>query len=132
VTEKEIECGELTTFAIVVFDVNGLKAVNDLLGHQAGDRFIKEACSIICEIFKHSPVFRVGGDEFVAFAKGVDYVNIDNLMEQIDNSNRENAASGGIVIAAGMARYNGHESIRDVFERADATMYKEKKRLKGK
>ena len=132
VTEKQIECGELTTFAMIVFDVNGLKAVNDVLGHQAGDRFIREACGIICNIFKHSPVFRIGGDEFVAFLKGTDYVNIDFLMEQFNSGNRKNAASGGIVIAAGVAKYNGNESIREVFERADAAMYKEKKRLKGR
>ena len=117
VTEKQIECGELTTFAMIVFDVNGLKAVNDVLGHQAGDRFIREACGIICNIFKHSPVFRIGGDEFVAFLKGTDYVNIDFLMEQFNSGNRKNAASGGIVIAAGVAKYNGNESIRDVSER---------------
>ena len=132
VTEKQIECGELTTFAMIVFDVNGLKAVNDVLGHQAGDRFIREACGIICNIFKHSPVFRIGGDEFVAFLKGTDYVNIDFLMEQFHSGNRKNASGGGIVIAAGVARYNGNESIREVFERADAEMYKEKKRLKGR
>ena len=46
-------------FAVAVFDINGLKAVNDTQGHQAGDRFLKRGCSTICNIFKRSPVFNV-------------------------------------------------------------------------
>ena len=61
---KQIDEGDNTAFAIVVCDVNNLKLVNDTLGHKTGDKYIKKACITICSIFKHSPVFRVGGDEF--------------------------------------------------------------------
>ena len=59
-------------FAVAVCDVNGLKAINDTLGHQAGDKLIREASMLICNTFKHSPVYRVGGDEFVVILIGQD------------------------------------------------------------
>lgn len=49
-------------FAVVVCDVNGLKKINDTLGHKAGDEYIREACRMVCHIFQHYPVYRVGGD----------------------------------------------------------------------
>ena len=54
-------------FAVVMIDINGLKAVNDNYGHANGDLYIKGCCHIICEVFKHSPVYRIGGDEFAVF-----------------------------------------------------------------
>ena len=59
-------------FAIVILDVNDLKKVNDNDGHKAGDQYLRNACKIICDIFKHSPVFRIGGDEFAVIAQGSD------------------------------------------------------------
>ena len=128
--EEQLQHGEITNYAIVVFDINGLKEINDTLGHQAGDRFIIEGCSIICNIFKRSPVFRVGGDEFVTIAKGDDFVRLDHLLDQVEYLNRDHIAHGGIVIAAGKAIAGKNETIKTVFERADAAMYENKKRLK--
>ncbi len=118
------------SFAIVVLDVNGLKLINDTKGHQAGDRYLMDACEIICRIFKHSPVFRVGGDEFAIIAQGLDYDNIDGLMGDLADINEENRKAGKVVVAGGMARYNGDRSVAAVFERADALMYENKKMLK--
>ncbi len=127
---EEIENGKEVEFAIVVFDLNGLKEINDTKGHQAGDIFIKEGCSIICRIFQHSPVFRVGGDEFVVIAKDGDYRNINVLMEKLSETNERNIESGGVVIAGGMARFYGDRNVSAVFERADNNMYKNKTDLK--
>lgn len=68
-----IQSGDQEPFAVVVCDVNNLKAVNDLYGHKEGDAYIKRACARICGVFSHSPVFRIGGDEFVAILSGEDY-----------------------------------------------------------
>jgi electron-transferring-flavoprotein dehydrogenase len=68
-----IEKGEQEPFAVAVFDINDLKKVNDLHGHKEGDACIRAACKKICTIFDHSPVFRVGGDEFIAILSGADY-----------------------------------------------------------
>ncbi len=134
-TEKEfnerIAAGEISEFAVVVFDLNGLKNINDTLGHQAGDEFIKEGCSIICKFFKHSPVFRIGGDEFVAIAKGCDYVKIDSIMTEFKKHNIKNKLKHRVVVAAGMSLYNADGSLAPVFERADEEMYRNKKELKN-
>ncbi len=78
-----LEDGEPMQFAIVIFDVNGLKQVNDTLGHNAGDRYIKDACEMICTSFKRSPIFRIGGDEFAVIAQGASYEHLDEQIEAI-------------------------------------------------
>ena len=117
---------------MIVFDVNGLKNVNDTLGHQAGDRYIQGASRIICDIFKHSPVFRVGGDEFVVIAQGFDdYTHLDERRAEVERYNAKAIQSHGIVIACGMARLAGDASMDAVFQRADHAMYENKAALKA-
>ena len=128
---KHIDKGDKKLhFAIVVFDVNDLKKVNDTLGHNRGDLLIKQASQIICDTFKHSPVFRVGGDEFAVIAQDRDYDNIDELLEKIHESNRQNIGTENAVIACGMARFETEKNVSAVFERADVKMYENKKKLK--
>ncbi|MCR4653326.1 MAG: EAL domain-containing protein [Eubacterium sp.] len=127
---KKIRSGEKTEFSIAVFDINDLKIINDTFGHQAGDRYILEASQIICRIFQHSPVFRLGGDEFCVISQGQDYKKIDALMEKIARLNEKHKISGQVVLAAGMAKYKNEKRVSDVFGRADREMYSNKKALK--
>ncbi|MCR5268180.1 MAG: diguanylate cyclase, partial [Lachnospiraceae bacterium] len=83
--EETVQAGidsgeEPLSFAIVVCDANNLKTINDSEGHAAGDVYIRESAKLLCDVFDHSPVFRIGGDEFVAFLKGADYENREELM----------------------------------------------------
>lgn len=119
-----------TEFAVVVCDINGLKIVNDTMGHKAGDIFIKSAFTIICNVFKHSPVFRIGGDEFVIICQGHDYEHIDELMDEMNLSNTNNKKTGEVQIACGMARFDEDENVGAVFEKADELMYRHKAQLK--
>lgn len=118
-------------FAIVMMDVNDLKKINDTAGHQAGDQYLRDACKIICDTFKHSPVFRVGGDEFTVIAQGSDYTRIDELVGKMREHNTEAALTGGIDIACGMARFEDDACVASVYERADHSMYEDKKTLKA-
>ena len=118
-------------FAIVFLDVNDLKRVNDTAGHQAGDQLIRGACKIICDTFKHSPVFRVGGDEFAVISQGHDYDHVEELVAQLGEHNAQARGAGGIVVACGMARYENDSCVAAVFERADQNMYKNKAALKA-
>jgi diguanylate cyclase (GGDEF)-like protein len=134
IIDTKIDNGEQEPFALVVCDINNLKAVNDLYGHREGDTCIKNACAKICGIFSHSPVFRIGGDEFVAILSGEDYFRRKKLMEQInavpiDRSKIRN----GETIAAGMSEYNEerHSSFTIMFEEADKAMYERKQFLKS-
>ncbi len=121
---------QVPQFAIVMLDVNDLKKVNDSKGHQAGDEYLKEASHFICDTFKKSPVYRVGGDEFVVLAEGSDYVRIEELVGEVRQHNKEALANDGVIIACGMARYDRDECVASVFERADHRMYENKNLLK--
>lgn len=122
----------VSAFRIVVFDLNGLKAVNDTQGHQAGDQYIKDACRIICVTFKHSPVYRIGGDEFVAIMEGEDYDNRDTLLTSFEKKMDDNLAQGKVNIAHGWSDYSPEtdNTFREIFERADEKMYERKKQMK--
>ncbi len=121
-------------FAIAVCDMNDLKRVNDIKGHKAGDEYIRSAAKLLCDVFDHSPVFRIGGDEFVIFLRGEDYVNREDLVSHLRETIMANMIDqSGPVIAIGMSEYRqGEDSgISEVFERADNRMYEDKKQLKS-
>ena len=128
--EYTIKETEEPKFAISIIDINDLKYVNDNMGHQAGDKWIREACRIVCTTFKHSPVFRVGGDEFCVISQGDDYENLEELVQVIRDHNKEAVASGGVVIACGTAKYSKGDAVADVYKRADDAMYANKVELK--
>ncbi len=124
-------------FGIVMVDVNGLKAINDKYGHEFGNKLIIGVCNIICEVFQHSPVFRVGGDEFVAVIRGQDYNNREELVGRLKHIYEENAGNMAVQpwerysAAVGLAVYEKGDSAASVFNRADQEMYKEKVAMKA-
>ena len=121
-------------FALVVCDSNNLKMINDTLGHAAGDEYIRASAQILCDIFVHSPVFRVGGDEFVVFLRGSDFSSRKELMEKLRSKVIENQKNGdGVALASGMAEYQPETDsfVSEVFDRADKEMYADKQSLKA-
>ncbi len=133
--QKRVNAEEIDEFAIVMCDLNDLKKINDTRGHKAGDKYIKDSCKMICRVFTHSPVFRIGGDEFVAVLVGEDYENREELLEGLRKQVLENIKNDDIiVVATGMADYDSETDPRvtDVFERADKLMYENKRSLKNK
>jgi diguanylate cyclase (GGDEF)-like protein len=121
-------------FGFAVCDINDLKKVNDTQGHKAGDEYIKASAKLLCDTFVHSPVFRIGGDEFVIFLRSDDYTNRRKLIADLKQTVINNQKSGqGPVIAIGTADYNQDtdSNVNDVFERADEAMYENKRWLKG-
>ena len=122
-------------FTIVVLDVNDLKRINDTEGHAAGDEYIKNSAMLLCEIFAHSPVFRVGGDEFVVFLRGGDYTNREKLMKKLRTRVQDNCQSDtGPILASGIAEYvpETDSLVSEIFDRADKEMYENKQSLKKK
>lgn len=128
-----IRQGEQGPFAVVVCDINNLKAVNDLYGHNEGDACIKKACSKICNVFSHSPVFRVGGDEFVVLLSGNDYNQRAMLMERINAVPKDRSQiKMGDTISAGMVEFrkSQHLSLQSIAAEADKAMYERKQFMK--
>ena len=132
--DQRIQDGNLHDFGLIVFDLNDLKKTNDTKGHDAGDQYIKEGCALICNKFKHSPVYRIGGDEFVAFLSGEDYKNHNTLIEDFHKTILKNLSSGKVVVAYGFADYATlpEKGFMRLFEIADKRMYECKQELKAK
>ena len=131
--EQRILNGSVSEFGLVVFDVNDLKNINDTQGHEQGDYHIRSACNYICRQFKQSPVYRIGGDEFLIILEGEDYMNRQRYMRVFDEKIDRNKAEGLPVVSSGMAVYvpDGTDDFDTVFARADANMYERKKKLKS-
>ncbi|MBR4718692.1 MAG: diguanylate cyclase [Lachnospiraceae bacterium] len=136
--QSEINMESNLKFAIAMFDVNSLKLINDNRGHDAGDAYLVRACRLICNVFKHSPVYRIGGDEFVAVLDGGDYEKRDELMAEIRS--RMNPYTDSmplpldyISIACGMAVFDpqNDRTVQDIVKRADEEMYKNKAEIKA-
>ena len=120
-------------FAIAIFDLNDLKTINDCFGHKAGDQYIIRASHVIRDHFKHSPIFRIGGDEFVALLEGRDYEDRDALQHSFDKMMDEaNRQRNTLIIAMGLSDYDEEEdhAFHHVFARADHEMYLRKRQLK--
>lgn len=135
--ERRIKDGK-SDFGIAVFDINNLKQVNDNYGHEAGDELIISSCHVICITFSHSPVYRIGGDEFVAILHNENLKNVQELMyelsENAEKANNEDEKLYKISIAAGYAVFDPErdKSFSDVFNRADTDMYRNKAETKKK
>ena len=124
-------------FAIGVFDCDFLKVINDQYGHIKGDIYLKNACCTICDVFKHSPVFRIGGDEFAVIIQHADYANMESLVEHFDQTtDRINASAGDpweqVWISKGFAVFHPSEdsTVIGVMQRADKLMYENKRERK--
>lgn len=125
-------------FAIGVFDCDNLKVINDEYGHEKGDIYLKTACSLICHVFKHSPVFRTGGDEFAVILQRDDYDNRSDLISLFDTSSAEVNASAmnsweQVHISRGFAIFDPQTDhyVSDTVRRADTEMYANKRQRKG-
>ena len=78
--DKKLETEEIV-FGLLVFDINYLKETNDRLGHDIGNKLIVSTARIISDVFKRSPVFRIGGDEFLVILQNRDLSDMDMLLK---------------------------------------------------
>ena len=119
-------------FGIVMVDLNYLKKLNDTYGHEKGNLAITKTCGIICDVFVHSPVYRIGGDEFVVILKDRDYDNIENLDKKFKQviSETKGEPWEKVSAAIGYALYTDEHSADEVFRKADHIMYENKKKYK--
>ena len=124
------ESEEPTAFAVGVFDCDDLKTMNDRYGHDKGDIYLKTSCRLICRVFQHSPVFRIGGDEFAVILQNDDYQNRDELVLQFEKAAEETSALTDKIweqvhISMGLAVYDPRidPTVIDTVHRADKCMY---------
>ena len=131
---KQNKKEQFNEYAVVVMDLNYLKMINDTYGHEYGDMLIKEASACICRTFEHSPVFRIGGDEFVAVLCAEDFVNRDRLLRQFAKETDrplKDFPEIHLSVSFGTAEYPADAGdYEEVFELADERMYQNKKQMK--
>ena len=134
---KEIQSKQMD-FGVIVLDVNCLKETNDRYGHDAGNKLIVTASRIISNTFKRSPVFRIGGDEFLVILQNSDLKDCEELIAKFDSecanvSVKTNGADVAVSVAKGLAMYDSARDSQfvDVFNRADIAMYENKRGMKA-
>lgn len=125
---------ERLAFAVGVFDCDDLKLINDRYGHEKGDVYLRTASSLIGRVFQHSPVFRIGGDEFSVIMQNDDYRNRASLMRQFNKGMADISASTAnkweqVHVSLGVAVYDPKDdrAVIDVVRRADKNMYENKR-----
>lgn len=122
---------------VLFIDLDGMKNVNDTLGHEAGDRYICLTASILKRVTEeHELIMRYGGDEFVIMGKFRDYNRAEELMQKIEAEiaveNRKEGNEVRLSASMGHEVFNpqDEENLQKVLERADQEMYKQKRRKK--
>jgi diguanylate cyclase (GGDEF)-like protein len=133
IADPDIKEGRLT-FAVAVFDITGLKDINDTQGHECGDRAIADSARILREVFGRDNLYRTGGDEFVAavrFATADDMKKSFGRIEALQKAvNREGGQykARPLVLSKGYAVFDPEEDYEfmDTFRRADKRMYDDK------
>ncbi|MTI81661.1 MAG: diguanylate cyclase [Firmicutes bacterium] len=118
------------SLGVILCDLNGLKLVNDTLGHDKGDLLLKEAADIINECSRSSDIVaRIGGDEFVVLLSNCDEKLVENtcnrIGEAIKSYNVKNSELH-LSISIGFAVSGQESNIDDLFKEADNNMYREK------
>jgi diguanylate cyclase (GGDEF)-like protein/PAS domain S-box-containing protein len=132
--DKTLSAAEGARFGLCYLDLDGFKAINDSLGHSAGDRLLVEVADRLqsCATAPGEMVARLGGDEFVALTTGPDLTTevvelasrmLGVLATPIRLDGREFTVRGSIGIVEGLA---AEHSAAEVLRSADITMYRAK------
>lgn len=133
---EELSKDRSIEFGMGMIDLNFLKYINDNFGHEKGDEALKRLTKIACEVFAHSPVFRIGGDEFALILRNQDLKNHEALEEAFKSRVMDHLAEEpwkNVSAAIGIAVYdpNRDQTADDVLKRADQLMYSMKKNMKA-
>ena len=119
---------------ILYTDLDGLKEINDSLGHHEGDRALKKTAEILKETFRSSDILaRLGGDEFVVLAA----IDTDEraesltmrLQEKLDEANARGSRPYNLSLSVGIAHFSDEDnhSIEELMAQADRAMYEQKR-----
>ena len=130
--EQEISAGT-ASFTVFMFDLNGLKEINDEYGHECGDLAIADAAETLKAVFGKDDLYRIGGDEFIAILDGMPEADIERYYQELEkklsvNNYADKPYKTHLSVSKGAAAFRPGEDTeyREVFRRADHAMYQEK------
>jgi len=109
---------------VIFADLNGLKNVNDSMGHDAGDKLLSRAASLLKIAFGDEEIYRAGGDEFVVFCLDTPE---DKFQEKIAQLRGLADNTSDVSFAIGSVYCTGEYDIRTSMQKADENMYEDKK-----
>jgi diguanylate cyclase (GGDEF)-like protein/PAS domain S-box-containing protein len=117
--------------SILMMDMDGLKMINDRLGHSAGDELLRQAAQVIRSAFRPEDlVARVGGDEFVAVLPSTDTETALQVVQRLKNSLKKHNMScspdEALSLSIGTASGDQKSLLSEVFKKADQAMYDDK------
>jgi len=123
--------GRMFPLSIVMADINGLKTVNDSLGHEAGDHLIRLAARIILEAFRAEDIVaRIGGDEFAVLLPSTAVTVAEEAVERLKNC--PELCNGQVSIAFGIASAASKDQLEEALKVSDERMYQDKSTQKGR
>ena len=135
--EEKVESKIELSFAIAIFDCDDLKLINDNYVHDKGNVYLKNSSNLICRVFEHSEVYRIGGDEFAVILFDNDYQNRNKLKKAFQEKCKQiNAFASDdweqIHVSLGIAVYDHKvdKTAQDVLIHADHLMYENKRERK--
>ena len=117
--------GDGKSVGVIFADLNGLKTVNDVNGHNAGDMLLKNAAEALRSAFSDRDIFRAGGDEFAVIVTDVTEEEID---EKIDKIRKECFKYNDLSFALGGCVESNSSNVRMALRRADERMYADKQK----
>ncbi len=109
---------------VVFADLNGLKAVNDIEGHPAGDVLLRNAADALREVFDEESIYRAGGDEFSIIVTGI---TREELAAKVEEIRKAAAKYDKVSFAIGFSVQENSKNVRLALRHADESMYEDKK-----
>lgn len=126
---RQMDVSSLYPLSLVMIDADGLKLVNDALGHLYGDKLLVSVANTIVDVVENlGKVCRIGGDEFIITLPNTTYEQGVELIHKINNALLNVSVKDfKITVSSGCAtKTNPSQSITDIFSQAEDTMYREK------
>jgi diguanylate cyclase (GGDEF)-like protein len=135
--DEKLKAGKDVKFAVILMDVNNLKATNDKYGHRFGCSLVVRCGHTLPTLFKSSKLFHIGGDEFLVVVQGEDLEHFEKTMENFDKAMLYSLVDyEGVELIFSVARgykiRDKEPKFREVLQVADEKMYENKKYLKEK
>jgi diguanylate cyclase (GGDEF)-like protein/PAS domain S-box-containing protein len=127
---SRLERGRQYPLGVVMVDIDDLKAINDSLGHEAGDELLRRSAAVLKKTFRADDVVaRIGGDEFAVLLPRADAIVIEQALKRLRAEvefHNEKSLNGELHLSLGAATVEFGDSLSDALKVADSEMYQEK------